>query len=406
MNEILFKDDTHKSLEVRRTLLNGMKYIEYLYEGQVFSWLYEDDPLRDSFTLSSVIMALYNNANRILILGAGCGSYAILLNQLRPESEITLVDINPHVPHLAKHFGIDSLKKAEYFVDDAVEFIKNTKNNYDMILVDVFDSNGIPIGFTKTSFFKEVFNHLEPNGIFVMNTNMKTVLPIENALLGLTNPLHYLVDRIKKSGFSVVYESRLTNSSLLISSKNQLKFKSIREFFLCLLKNHSIVHIKSVAYGMLMRIEPIMEKEYSGEEQQLSHEYKNYVRKVIYSLYRYSPKLSIDSLETILQEIYLKFISQDIKKGVDRNYSDLFDIINPEYYEAICAHTDNKKLSFNEFYSACRYISTGRNGISISSVYKNPFMFFIEGIFHVRNDISEKALLCFESMNSFFSDIE
>ncbi|CAL1130716.1 unnamed protein product [Cladocopium goreaui] len=74
----------------------------------------------------------------VLILGLGGGTAARALRRLRPEAQIVGVELDAEVIRLAKkHFDLDALK-VEVIHQDALEFLRKDRRQFDLILDDVF----------------------------------------------------------------------------------------------------------------------------------------------------------------------------------------------------------------------------------------------------------------------------
>ncbi len=74
-----------------------------------------------------------------LLLGLGSGAMARHLMRYRPDCALTLVDRDPTVVKLARqHFRLDHPVE----ITDAAAFVRNTKQRFDVILVDLYGSQG------------------------------------------------------------------------------------------------------------------------------------------------------------------------------------------------------------------------------------------------------------------------
>ena len=115
---------------------------------------------------------IYNMPNdyprQILILGAGgftAGIDDTYNNYTFVDIEHTLQDISE------KYFLGESLgENKKFVVQDASQYLKNTTQQYDLILLDVYsNSYQIPEGFITAEFMQRVKSRVAPNGILVMN---------------------------------------------------------------------------------------------------------------------------------------------------------------------------------------------------------------------------------------------
>ncbi len=118
-------------------------------------------------------MALANKRERILVLGGGDGLAVRELLKYEETKSITLVDLDPAVIHLAKEHpdllrlnkGSLSNEKVRVINEDAFEFIGNSADFYDVIIVDLPDPNNESLNKLYTiEFYSLLRNHLHPGG--------------------------------------------------------------------------------------------------------------------------------------------------------------------------------------------------------------------------------------------------
>jgi spermidine synthase len=90
--------------------------------------------------------------NKVLILGLGGGTVAKLSKKYWPEAEIVGVEIDPLMVELGrKYLG---LKNAKVIIQDAYEFIKNSKEIYDLVIMDLYIGDEFPKKFEEENFLK------------------------------------------------------------------------------------------------------------------------------------------------------------------------------------------------------------------------------------------------------------
>lgn len=105
----------------------------------------------------------------ILVLGAG--GFTAGLND--DFNEYTFVDIEPTLKDVAeKHFLKRYLGENKRFVvQDASQFLKNTPDKYDVILLDVYsNSYQIPEGLITAEFMVRIKSRVADGGVIIMNT--------------------------------------------------------------------------------------------------------------------------------------------------------------------------------------------------------------------------------------------
>ena len=137
---------------------------------------------------------------KILILGNGSGTFATQCIRYFDDVEITGVEIDEKITDLAvDYFGMpEDVTVASY---DGRAYLNAIDDKYDVIMVDAYQDITIPFQMASTEFFTLVKNHLNEDGVMVVNMNMRNNKP--------GNINEYLSDTIA-SVFNKVYLSDVT----------------------------------------------------------------------------------------------------------------------------------------------------------------------------------------------------
>jgi spermidine synthase len=147
-------------------LINGRKMIH----SQNANYFY--DTLRRVFQKAiAQTDILVNPPQKVLIPGFGGGSvYTILHKDLQLSCHITGVDIDPALFEPAEaHFHIHASPSLSLHITDAADFIENTSESYDWVVIDLFIDNRVPDVFTGKDFVESVIHHLRTGGTLLMN---------------------------------------------------------------------------------------------------------------------------------------------------------------------------------------------------------------------------------------------
>ena len=109
---------------------------------------------------------------KVLVLGNGTGTYATMMKDyLHVDCDITAVEIDQGIIDLSyKYFKMN--EDVNVVCDDGRNFIARDTNKYDIILVDAYSSISAPFHMTTVEFFTLVKDHLNDDGIMMMNVNM------------------------------------------------------------------------------------------------------------------------------------------------------------------------------------------------------------------------------------------
>lgn len=115
------------------------------------------------------------NPKKVLVIGGGDGG-AIREALKHPSVEkVVLAEIDGRVVEQSRKY-LPSISceldnpRAEVFIGDGIEFVKNSKNEYDVILVDSTDPVGPAVGLFAKEFYQSVYEALTDDGILVPQT--------------------------------------------------------------------------------------------------------------------------------------------------------------------------------------------------------------------------------------------
>jgi spermidine synthase len=111
---------------------------------------------------------------RILAIGLGGGILPGALQQLLPDAQIDVVEIDPAVVRVAgSHFDFQPGPKTRVHELDGRVFVKRQLEagaKYDLILLDAYDNEYIPEHLLTVEFLRELAGLLSPTGAVVANT--------------------------------------------------------------------------------------------------------------------------------------------------------------------------------------------------------------------------------------------
>ena len=103
------------------------------------------------------------------IVGLAAGTTARQASIVYPDILIDGYEIDPKIVQVGyDYFGMD-LPNLNVYIQDGRWGLNTSKSHYDIISVDAYRPPYIPWHFTTREFFSEVYDHLEPDGVMVIN---------------------------------------------------------------------------------------------------------------------------------------------------------------------------------------------------------------------------------------------
>ena len=109
---------------------------------------------------------------RLLILGLGTGTYAVLCEEYFDGMEIEGVEIDSKIVDLSREY-FNLPETVEVSINDGRVYLSNA-GTYDVIMVDAYQDITIPFQMSTVEFFTQVKEHLTEDGVMVVNMNMRT----------------------------------------------------------------------------------------------------------------------------------------------------------------------------------------------------------------------------------------
>ncbi len=106
----------------------------------------------------------------VLQIGLGGGTIPKYTLAYRPDVHTDVVEIDPEVIKTAqKYFSVPETPKLDLYAEDGRMFLRDKKNEYDVIMVDAYNRLSIPFHLTTKEFFDQLGAALKPGGVVIFN---------------------------------------------------------------------------------------------------------------------------------------------------------------------------------------------------------------------------------------------
>lgn len=143
----------------------------------VQSLLMKDDALTGmyyDYAMAAPLMAGQKQPEdcKVLILGMGTGTYARQCRNYLGDMEIEGVEIDEKITALAREY-FDLPAGVPVTTYDGRAYLNAIDRQYDVIMVDAYQDITIPFQMSSVEFFTLVQAHLAPDGVMVVNMNMR-----------------------------------------------------------------------------------------------------------------------------------------------------------------------------------------------------------------------------------------
>ena len=203
--------------------LNDIKNIQSSYAIDLKS----GNPLTGTYVdLMSAAQTLAAG-NDCLILGLGGGTAAKQLGLCHPAARIDAVEIDPAVAHVAeRYFGVhEQSAPVTIHVADARPFLARSQKKWDVIQIDVYHGGTyMPFYLATREFFALVKDHLNPQGVLVMNVLCESRRKATEELYGaIGNTIASVFDSV-----FVVRTSQMRVNALFFAVRDQRSLTDVQ----------------------------------------------------------------------------------------------------------------------------------------------------------------------------------
>lgn len=115
-----------------------------------------------------------NNISSVLVLGMEAGSVVdSLRNEFNYQGPITGIEIDLLVIEIAeKEFKSVGFENVKWVLADAIEYVAEAKDKFDLIVVDVFIDAKVPQGIYDASFWRNIESLVADNKFVLFNAGI------------------------------------------------------------------------------------------------------------------------------------------------------------------------------------------------------------------------------------------
>ncbi|ACJ16812.1 spermidine synthase [Thermococcus onnurineus NA1] len=174
------------------------------------------------------VMLAHPNPRRVLIIGGGDGGTLREVLRHKTVEKAIMVEIDEMVIEVSRIYmnvarGAFEDPRAELIVSDGVEYLKNTDEKFDVIIVDSTDPVGPAKMLFSEGFFRNAYEKLNDNGLYI--TQAGSVYLFTNELLDAYRDMGKVFDEVHYFSFPVIgYASPW---SFLVGVKGDINFRKV-----------------------------------------------------------------------------------------------------------------------------------------------------------------------------------
>lgn len=127
--------------------------------------------------LMTIGLAYAEDVKRIVMIGVGGGTTSRYLSTAMPDVKIEGVELDPYVLRMAKkYFGLSEGENLELHTLDGRMYLRRSKNEYDIIMIDAYRGWFVPFHLLTTEFYEQTKDRLSEGGVVVQNIEPSTML--------------------------------------------------------------------------------------------------------------------------------------------------------------------------------------------------------------------------------------
>ncbi|MBL8786138.1 MAG: fused MFS/spermidine synthase [Deltaproteobacteria bacterium] len=114
--------------------------------------------------------ALRPEPQSILVIGLGGGSFPMFARHHLPEARIDVAELDPVVVEVAKRdMGFVEDAAIHVHVGDGRAFIESSERRWDVIVLDAYGMDNVPLALATRTFYEAVKRRLSPGGLVAAN---------------------------------------------------------------------------------------------------------------------------------------------------------------------------------------------------------------------------------------------
>jgi len=142
--------------------------LQLLSGDAIYSW---DDLYKNFLIAFDQLKIDEQKIEDVLILGLGLGSIPYMLEKIFHRNyHYTAVEWDETVAELAAKYTLSRLSSpVEIVTADAEIFVQITEEQYDMVVVDIFEDDLTPPQFETMAFLQKCNNLIRPGGLLLFN---------------------------------------------------------------------------------------------------------------------------------------------------------------------------------------------------------------------------------------------
>jgi len=165
-----------KLLETKSSFNGKIKVTQFLGKTRIFAdGLLQSGGLikniwKKAFDQKTVVRFKKKPKLKVLVLGLGGGTAVCLINQRYPDSAITAIEIDPLMISLGrKYFNLNNIKNLKIIKQDAVQWIDDCQQKFDLIIVDLYCGDQFPVEAETEKFLKKISSLVLQKGLVIFN---------------------------------------------------------------------------------------------------------------------------------------------------------------------------------------------------------------------------------------------
>ncbi len=137
------------------------------------SSMYLDAPFETDFDYPGYLhltVAVKPGAERVCMIGLGGGTVAKRMWRDYPQMTIDTVELDPRIADLARtSFALPRDERLRVHIAEGRAFLEESRDTYDIIIVDAFDDERVPMPLTTEEFHRMVLGRLSEDGVLAYN---------------------------------------------------------------------------------------------------------------------------------------------------------------------------------------------------------------------------------------------
>jgi predicted membrane-bound spermidine synthase len=232
--------ETDSAYNYIQVLRSGEQLVLKLNEGEGIQSVYHPQQVLTGYVYDYFLLVPFFRSEQfsppvssLCVVGLAAGTTARQYSTVFGSIPIDGIEIDPAIVDVARRFFDLNLPNLRVAVEDGRYFLSNSRHLYDVIVIDAYRPPYIPFQLTTFEFFRQVRDHLTPDGVVAINVARTetdyTLVDAVASTLKCVYPNVYIMDMLSDLNSLVIASRQPTELDVIKARLADLPLPVLRD---------------------------------------------------------------------------------------------------------------------------------------------------------------------------------